>query len=157
VSIVSSALTQELAQKDGRFWVEERHTDNLGLIWPVRYLAAIGTNVNALLTSRAVQIAADLVAAEIASNIAAVLSNGSLATIVLNYSTIAANRSALRAAYATATRTDAIMIGDFLSSLTDVQLQNLFGLTAGQVTTLRTNKLTPAASAAASIRAATGQ
>jgi len=35
-------------------------------------------------------------------------------------------------------------------------LQTLFGLTAGQVTTLRNQKLTPAASAAATIRAATG-
>jgi hypothetical protein len=49
------------------------------------------------------------------------------------------------------------MIGDFLSSLTDGQLQTIFSMTAGQVTTLRSTKLTPAATAAATIRAATGQ
>jgi hypothetical protein len=48
------------------------------------------------------------------------------------------------------------MIGDFLSTLTNAQLQTLFSMTSGQVTTLRSSKLTPAASAAATIRAATG-
>ena len=48
------------------------------------------------------------------------------------------------------------MIGDFLASLTDTQLRNAFSMTAGQVTTLRTNKLTPATNAATTIRATTG-
>jgi hypothetical protein len=62
----------------------------------------------------------------------------------------------LRSGYQSATRIEAIFAGDFLASLTDTQLRNLFGMTQGEVTTLRTNKLTPAANAAATIRATTG-
>ncbi len=111
------------------------------------------TRLNAMTAARQ----ARRVALEIERNIADVTANGSLATPVLVLSTAAANFAALRTAYQTATKVEAIMIGDFLSTLTDAQLQNAFSLTAGQVTTLRTNKLTPAASAAATIRAAAGQ
>ncbi len=111
------------------------------------------TRLNAMTAARQ----ARRVAREIERNVVDVTTNGSLATPVLILSTAAANFAALRAAYQTSTKVEAIMIGDFLSTLTDAQLQTAFSLTAGQVTTLRTNKLTPAASAAATIRAATGQ
>lgn len=157
MAIVSSTLLAEAAQTDGRFWVQETHTDQLSVQYVVRYLAAIGTDTAALLAARATQISADITAGEIANNMASVLLLGSLAVAALNYSTAAANFAALRTAYATATQVQAIMIGDFLSSLTNAQLQTAFGMTAGQVTTLRTNKLTPAANAATTIRASVGQ
>lgn len=156
MSIVSSVLLTEGAQKDGRAWVQETHTDNIGLKYVIRYLAAVGLDTATVLAARAITLADDIANAEIAANVAAVVANGSLAVLAFNYSTAAQGRTALRAAYLTATRVDAIMIGDFLSTLTDAQLQAAFSMTAGQVTTLRTNKLTPAASAAATIRATTG-
>jgi hypothetical protein len=120
-------------------------------------MAALKLNVAAVMTARVVVLNAALVVDEIADNIAGVQSMGSLATVIRQHSTVAQNARALREAYQNATRLDAIMIGDYLSGLTDGQLQTAFGLTAPQVTTLRTNKLTPAASQAAAIRSAAGQ
>lgn len=100
---------------------------------------------------------ASLIAADIADNLSRIKDSGSLAVVALRYATIGDVRTALRAAYQNAIRTEAIMIGDFLSGLTTAQLQSLFGMTAGQVTTLRANKLTTAAAAASTIRASAGQ
>lgn len=157
MSIVSSVIASTDVQRDGRKWVREIHTDQVAVQYVRTYLAGAADDLNAALAAYAVILASNINLQEIASNVAAVLANGSLATISLVYSTAADNRAAGRLAYQNATRTDAIMIGDFLSSLTDGQLQTIFSMTAGQVTTLRTNKLTPAATAAATIRAAAGQ
>lgn len=154
--IVSSVLTQEGAQKDGRKWVEEVHTDHLGLRHVFRWLAAVGIDANAVMLARVARILEELEAREIAANITSVIANGSEASTSTDYSTAAANFAALRGAYQTSTRVEAIMIGDFLSSLSDAALRIAFGMTQAQVTTLRTNKLTPAANLAASIRAQTG-
>lgn len=155
--IVSSIIAATDTQKDGRKWIRELHTDHVAVQYVRHYLTAGNADVNAALAAYAAILASNINLGEIASNIAAVTANGSLAVITFVYSTAAENRTALRVAYQFSTRTEAIMIGDFLSSLTDVQLQTIFAMTAGQVTTLRTNKLTPAASLAASIRAAAGQ
>jgi len=156
-NIASSVIESSLLQKDGRSWVHEIHTDLVGLKYDHVYLADAALDHNAALAAYAVILAANLAAAEIASNIAAVTTIGSLASPTFVYSIVADNVAALRAAYLIATQAQAIMIGDFLSSLTNVQLENAFGLTLPQVTTLRTNKLTPAATAATTIRAAVGQ
>lgn len=121
------------------------------------YLAAAGLDTAAALVAYALSLADDIQAREIGKNIADVATNGSLASPTLVYSTAAQNFSSLRAVYQLATQTQAIMIGDFLNTLTDLQLQNAFSITAGQVTTLRANKLVPAATAATTIRAAAGQ
>lgn len=155
--IVSSVLAQQAIQADGRKQVVEIHTDDLGVEYRRECLADVGADLQAALTAHATQLAADLAAGELAANVAAILGNGSLAVLAFLWSTAGQLRTALRAAYVTATRLEAIMLGDFLSTLTDGQLQTAFSLTAGQVTTLRTNKLTPAANAAATIRAAAGQ
>ena len=93
---------------------------------------------------------------EISANIAAAATLGADATITLKESTVAQNAAAVRAVYKDMTQLQAVFTGEFLSTLTDNQLQNAFGLTAGQVTALRTNTLTPAANLAASIRLTTG-
>lgn len=156
-TMTSSTVVSDRAQKDARRQVQELHVDSLGSRYQIGYLCAQAFDAAANLISNAAAILSGVVAEEINNNILAVTANGSLAVPKFVYSAVAANVAALRAAYLIATRTEAIMIGDYLSSLTDVQLQNAFGLTAGQVTTLRTNKLTPAANLATSIRAATGQ
>lgn len=157
MSIVSSIIASIDTQKDGRKWVREIHTDQVSIQYARNYLAQAADDLNAALAAYAIVLASNINLAEIAANVAAVMANGSLATISLVYSTAAENRAAGRLAYLNATRTDAIMIGDFLSSLSDAQLQTIFSMTSGQVTTLRTNKLTPAASLASSIRATAGQ
>lgn len=157
MSIVSSQILEDAAQKDGRRWIREQHIDQVSVRYIRAYLTTAVADASAALATYATQLALDIVALEIGRNIADVAVNGSLATISLVYSTAAQNRAAGRTAYLNATRVEAIMIGDFLSSLTDAQLQTIFSMTAGQVTTLRSNKLTPAATNAAAIRAAAGQ
>jgi hypothetical protein len=154
--IVTSTLTTDNPQKDGRFRVWETHVDQTGLKYIISYLAAIGTNTASNMAARAIQIANDLVANEIMTNLAAVSTLGAQAQVSLKYSTFAQSGAALRAFYLVATQEQAIMTGEYLASLTNAQLQSLFGITAGQVTTIRTNKLTPAVAAAATIRAAVG-
>ena len=57
-----------------------------------------------------------------------------------------------------ATQLQAVLIGDLRADLTRRPAGGrAFSLAAGQVATLRTNKLTPAATLAASIRASAGQ
>jgi hypothetical protein len=157
VAIVSSVIEEMGLQKDGRSWVREAHTDHLGFKHIRNYLAGAGLDTAAELAAYAVHLNEDTRLGEILRNIDDVTTNGSLATPSTEYSTPAQNFTGLKLAYAVATRVEAIMIGDFFNTLTNNQLQNAFGLTAGQVTTLRTNKLAPAASLATSIRAASGQ
>lgn len=155
--IVSSIIADTNVQKDGRKWVREIHTDQVGVQYVRNYLAGAADDLNAALAAYATQLGVDINAAEIASNVAAITVNGSVAVVTSTYSTAAQMQTALRSAYQTATRVQAVMIGDFLSGLTSVQLQTLFSMTAAQVTTLRTNRLTPAATTATAIRAAAGQ
>jgi hypothetical protein len=155
--IVSSEITATNVQKDGRIWVRELHTDQVAVQYVRNYLANATDDLNAALAAYAIILSSNINLAEIASNVASVTLNGSLATISLVYSTAADNRAAGRAAYLNSTRTEAIMIGDFLNTLTDAQLANIFNITTGQAATLRTNKLAPAASLATSIRSAMGQ
>ncbi len=157
MTIASSIIAAASPQRDGRIDVHEIHTDSLGVPHYRFWKALAETDLSAALAAYALSIDAELTALEIKANIAQVLFSGSLAALSFDYSTAGQNRQALRDAYLISTRTEAVMIGDFLSSLTNAQLQTIFSMTAGQVTTLRTNKLTPAATLATSIRAAAGQ
>lgn len=94
---------------------------------------------------------------EIAQNISEIITLGKFATPRLRYSSAAQNFAALRLVYELSSRIEAVMIGDFLGSLTDAQLRTAFSMTQAQVTTLRANKLTPATTLADQIRASAGQ
>ena len=109
------------------------------------------------LAAHAVALEISLRSSEILGNMDSIVLLGADATVTRNYSNVAQNVAALRERYRSSTRIEAVMIGGYLSALTDGQLQTTFGLTAGQVTTLRTIKLTPAAAQAAAIRAAAGE
>jgi len=157
LSIVNSVTASVNAQADGRRWVHEIHTDHTGATWVRDWLASAVESLPSALSAYAVQLASDLASAEASAWVERIKQDGSTVTVTLTHSTLAAVRSALRQAYQNATRTEAIMLADFLGTLTDGQLQTLFSMTAGQVTSLRTNRLTPAASLATSIRTAAGQ
>lgn len=154
--VVSSAIVEDAPQRDGRRWIAERHVDHLGVARFLRYLAVKGLNVTAIMTARIAGLNAELTRNEVDANIASVIAFGKDAVVIRNYSTVAQNAAALRAVYLTSTRLESIMIGEYLSTLTDGVLQTAFGLTSGQTTTLRTNKLTPAATQAAAIRIVAG-
>lgn len=157
--IQSSSVTGFNRQIDDRIAVIEQHLDQFGGDRGRFYLAASGTTRAQAATACSnidATISAQMAANEIAANLAAVAAFGAQATITFIESTVAQNAAAVRAAYATMTRVQAIFTGEFLGSLTTGQLQTAFGLTSGQVTTLRTNFLTPATNAAATIRASVG-
>lgn len=158
MSIVSSVILSDSPQKDGRRDIRELHIDHLGVEHLRYYLAAVeaGIDVSAALMAYANRLPGDLRDAEIDANIYSVTTQGAAADVNLLHSTAAQNFNALRRAYKSMSNTEAIFAGEFLSSMTDAKLRDAFGLTATQVTTLRTNKLTPAASAATTIRNSTG-
>ena len=159
VTIVSSAIVVNNPQADGRSVVREQHVDSIGNNYYIDYIADISVNtathLAASATSLGVSVPAQLAATEILANITAVLSIGSLAVPTFVYSTVAQNVAALRAAYKVATKTDAIMIGDFMNTLTSAQLQSAFGFTPAQVTALQPT-FAAAATQATAIRAAVG-
>lgn len=157
MAITNSIIAEDAVQRDGRRWIREHHTDHLGVVHVITYLAAAAFDSAAALLARVATLELSLRDQEIAANLRSVIAEGENATITLVHSTAAQNRTGLRIAYQVATRTEAIFIGDYLNTLTDGQLQTAFSLTAPQVTSLRTNKLVPAAAAADTIRAATGQ
>ena len=133
-------------------------TDDLGVVHGPR--VEFRPPVEVVATFLAEQVAIMLVSLrdhEIAQNVGEIVTLGELAMPRLLYSTAAQNFTALRAVYQGATRIEAVMIADFLSSLTDAQLRSAFSMTQSQVITLRANKLTPAATLADQIRASIGQ
>lgn len=135
----------------------ETHTDDFGVVTSAEYLADATVDYAAAMNARAVSIAAAKVAQEIGSNIAAIRSQGRDAVLTLKYSIRADNMSSLREVWRDANREESIMIGDYFASLSDPQLRNIFGKPQTQVETLRTNRLTPAASTAANIKTAAGE
>ena len=136
MTIVSSIIAKNVAKDaSGRNWIREDHTDHLGVVHEVWYrMQTPAYDTNAALAARAVTLAADLAKAEVLENVVAVQASGSLAAPTFVHSTVAQNASGLRQAYQTATRIEAVMIGDYLASLTDGQLRfvgitsMLFGL-----------------------------
>lgn len=154
--IASSVIADTSVQRDGRKWVTEVHTDHVGVKYSRMYLAAGADDMQAALTTYAGQLVTSLRDAELAQNVEAMRANGRNAVVMVVHSTAAENHIAARNAYLSATRMDAVMLGDYLASLTDTQLRAAFNMTAAQVTTLRTSKLTPAATTATTLRAVTG-
>jgi hypothetical protein len=158
MGIVSSIIVEDRPAVGTRRSIVERHTDNLGVTYEFRYLTPdVAWDAVAAMTARAITLWASILANETSENLRAIVTSGSVAVLKTNYSSAAIHIGALRALYLSATALQAIFIADFLSSLTDAQLQTAFGISVAQVTTLRTNKLTPAAATAAAIRAAVGQ
>lgn len=72
--IVSSTFTlEEHPQKDGRTWVIETHTDQLGVPHYVRYLDTAGDDHTAIMNARVPSINADLINTELSANLAEVI------------------------------------------------------------------------------------
>ena len=156
ITVTSATYSVDQPQVDGRSVLTVTVTLSNGAQEIISLLVDANANYQALATSIGNDWLAGLAVMEIANNIAAVSSIGSLAAPVFVYTTAAQNAAALRQVYATMTQTQAVMSADYLATLTNAQLMAAFGLTLTQVQTLRTNKLTPAVSLAASIRSSTG-
>lgn len=156
MSIVSSELTEETAQADGRFWVEERHTDHVAVVHVIRYLAGVGLDVEAVLAARAGTLEIELAQTEINEILQIIFRDGSESVFIPVHATEQNAKETVRSAYINATGIDAIMIGDFMSMQSDATLQGLFDIDQTETDTLRADYLTPQAAEAAFIRAAVG-
>lgn len=57
--IISSSITNQSLQVDGRIYVTERHDDDSGKIYIFTYLAEAGSNVTATLNARGASLNVD--------------------------------------------------------------------------------------------------
>lgn len=126
--IALSEILEDRAQRDGRRHIQERHVDHLDVAYFVTYLAEAGANASAALTPRATQILDRLSDGELDFYEAAIATDTLVGTVTLSYSTLADLRARLRSRFRNSTGIEAANIAEFLLTLTDNQLQNLFNL-----------------------------
>lgn len=155
--MATSLFTLGHLQANGMRYVVETHTDDFAVTERVEYGPVGALDYSQIMLNRAAAIAAEKIASEVSQNISAIVHQGSLASIKLVRSTAAQNLGPLREAYRNADREAAIMVADYLATLTDAQLRNIFSKIQAEVTALRATKLTPAIDMANTIRAARGE
>lgn len=142
MAIVLSTHALGSVQADGRRYVLEDHTDQIGRHYLAEYLAAVGADYVAIRTARAAEISQRLIDLEIAQ---ALLID---ADPVLIYATKIAFVGPLREAYRRAVKDECARLAAWAlnridsSWVTEAQVQNAFGLTAGQWTTLKAKMTT---------------
>lgn len=142
--ITSSVLSTGHAQRDGRRYVREIHTDHLGVQHVVEYLWDGVSDQNATMAARAVRIAEALAAAEYAERVSVDGWDGPLA-----HQTGAQFADKLRAEYRISSRERVCYLAWWLQrrinegTFTDAQVRNAFGMTVVQYNNFKTNKLIP--------------
>jgi hypothetical protein len=137
VSIVTSIIVEDRAQIDGRRAVRERHTDHLGAVADVSYLAEADANAAAIMTARVPLLEAGAASTEMARNIAFIVV-GEYEQVTANYITVADARATIRALYQTENGEIIGRLAGFLLTLTDAVLRTLFNMTQAQVNQLKT-------------------
>ncbi len=155
MSITTSVIIRAIVQGDGRYSVDELHTDHLGKQYPRSYLADAGLDRSAILSAYAIWLANDLADREFERLIGTLelgfsLSHQTAAQFGARYRERYRTSTALECGYLATWILNHIDAGDF----TDTQVRNAFGLTTNQyttlkakMTTLRTNYLAVLASA----------
>ena len=139
--IVTSTVVDDRPQVDGRRWIQEQHTDQLGVKHSRAYVAAAGVNVPATFPQTQAILNQQLKTDEFSKNLAVIYDRGDLATPLWQHLTIQEAGGPMREAYRTATREQAFALGAFLDTLTNAQLANMFGFAnpSAQLTNLRNN------------------
>lgn len=144
MTILSSVLQTGHAQRDGRRYAREIHTDHLGAQHIAEYLWDGLSDQNATMAARALRIAEALAAAEYAGRVAVDRWPGPL-----DHQTGAEFADKLRAEYRTSSRERVCYLAWWLlrrineGTFTDAQVRNAFGMTVVQYNTFKTNKLIP--------------
>ena len=157
MTIVSSVIASDSRQKDGRRWIYEIHTDQIGAQWYNSYLCEANFNAVAQLPLDAAQLWSNIQSNEIAKDLANIEANGSLATVTTVYVTLAQVITAARAAFATATALQVINLGDWFNTLSFVQLQTAFNFpNVTAYTNFKASWFTPNATIASNIRTSVG-
>ena len=154
--IVSSVFTLS-AQRDGRVWVNETHTDHLGNTYPFQWIALANADHAGICSARAPKIGAALAEAEFLEAL------GADGWKPLDHQNAAQFAARFRARFKDSSRVECAKMGKWIldridgGNFTDAQVRNAFGLTATQWNTLKTNKLTPQRAAYNAVLAAIGE
>lgn len=155
--VLSSSLVMDgPVQADGSRWCVETHQTHLEPI-ELRYLAAEGTDCQAVMVGRVAALNTQLADAEEHAN----YERDGAPTLV--GMTAAQFASRLRQRFRSSSREDTCRLAYWLlrriaaGHITDTQARNAFGLSSAQWTTLKANKLQPRSDAWAVILAATGE
>lgn len=157
MAVLSSTLRVDPPQLDGRRWAREDHVVTGGAVHQFSYWWNAATDNNAVLAARAVAVAAAVADAE------AIAVMATDATPALVQQTGAEFRARLREAIRNASKDEACRLAWWLlrrvaaGDITDTQARTVFGLTAQQWATFKTDKLQPRSDAWAALLAATGE
>lgn len=155
MTIISSVIIEDALQRDTRRRIGEAHTDHLGRVHTVTYLAERSDDVQAILTARATALATQLAQEEFALNLTAIFEQRYNA-LTAQHLTIMQIRVRLRQAFQTANQLEACLLAAYFVTLTDAQLQNVFGVDSAQVVTLR-QRLQNRADRLTSVQQTTGE
>ena len=136
--IVSSIVEVGHAQRDGRRYAIERHTDHLGTAHLFEYLAAIDADHNAIMLARVPKIEAHLAAVEYHMHVS---TDG---WTPLEHQTGSEFAARLRGEYRDSTRERVCYLAWWLirrinsGDLTDAAVRNAFGMTVQQYSAFKT-------------------
>ena len=138
MAIVLSEIVDDAPQIDGRRHVRERHTDHVGGLHYVTYLAEAETDAAAVMAGRVAQIEEQLRQAEINANMAKCL-NAELDTYTFFHSTADDSLLAIRELFKTATKWELLTLGWVINEkgLSDNKLKALFGVDDAGLVTLK--------------------
>lgn len=159
MAITSSVVSFSVAQKDGRIWVREVHSDATGVGSIIDYLGASDaqTTAQGIANTRATALNVSLADAEFA-----VKRLIDASPLPLRWQTGAQLLVRIRATYKQLTRADLARLAKWIlarildGTVTDLQLQNAWGLTAAQWVTLKA-KMQALADQQTAIDAAVGE
>ncbi len=143
MAIVSSVISEDSVQLDLRRAVIEHHTDHLGGLHAVNYLAEAGADVAATMNARVAQIEAGLADTEVQRNIGNILSNNSGA-ITTQHVTVDVFSAAVRELFLEGSGEDIGRLATWLLTLSDARLRGVFNISQGEVAALRSRLQTRA-------------
>lgn len=147
MTIVSSTAIVGHTQSDGRRYVREQHSDHLGVVHEVEYLAQFDQTDEGLastLSGRVAQLEEALAASEYANRV-----NFDGWQEPLQHQTASQFADRLRLEYRFSARERVCYLAWWLlrrineGTFTDAQVRSAFGMTTLQYTTFKTNKLIP--------------
>lgn len=145
MSIVSSVIADDSAQSDGRRHIREEHTDHLGAIHRIFWMATAGQDVSVRMAARVPEIEATLQDREMVQNVGYIMAGPDFYGLVsAQHQTLADVRAALRALYQTESGEIIGRLSRYLLTLSDAQLQAIFAISAGEVPALRSRLTTRA-------------
>ena len=138
MAVVESIIARDDLQANGSRKIHERHTDHVGEVYWVRYVAAAAFDAAAAMNARVPQINAHLVEIETQRNIEKILAGEPASALTTEFVVIADMRQALRGLYQAGTGEDIGRLAAFFLTISNANLSLLWGgLTNPQLNQLK--------------------